>query len=94
MNFHKHSDGKYSYLKDMRSVQLTEELLERSGFTVYDGPVRGWRKDQSVFPDIRYFGNMLGVTINGAAFYIETLHHLQNLFFDWTGTELEISLQS
>lgn len=82
------------FYKDISPIELTEDILLKWGFEKHD--------NGSLQSDINY-----GITLwskNGSVvrlYYesdefgqeIETLHHLQNLYFALTGKELQIDLK-
>jgi hypothetical protein len=73
-------------------IPLTPELLEKCGFT---GQALGyWVHD--VFKGIHVHAEDEGLVVymagGGRLVRVSSVHHLQNLYFDLTGTELKFKL--
>lgn len=82
-------------LKDLKGVELTDEILEKCGFTTGPYDLYIWRKEETfciAFND----HNEAQIAINEKEFTvgrkIKLLHDLQNLYHAFTGEELSIVL--
>lgn len=87
INLH-HDCWEFEY-KDIKPIELTEEILLKCGFSNFSKPQYRWllgdfKLDIDDFA-ICFMGNWLDIKIC-------YLHQLQNLYFALTNTELKINL--
>ena len=78
-------------LEEFEPILLTRDILEKSGFEIADAndQYSSYKKEPIT---IRFVaGNSIRVNISDREFVCQHLHQLQNLYFDLTGEELEIT---
>ena len=78
-------------LEEFEPILLTRDILEKCGFEIADAndQYSCYKKDPIT---IRFVaGNSIRVNISDREFVCQHLHQLQNLYFDLTGEELEIT---
>ena len=78
-------------LEEFEPILLTREILEKCGFENTDAndQYSSYRKEPLT---IRFMtGNSIRANISDREFVCQYLHHLQNLYFDLTGEELEVT---
>ena len=78
-------------LAEFEPILLTSDILEKCGFENTDAndQYSSYRKE---FLTIRFMaGNPIRAKISDCEFVCQYLHQLQNLYFDLTGEELEVT---
>ena len=81
----------FRMISDIEPIELTEEILLKCGFKKYDNgncmldDFRLYFDSERKEYAILWFDSLRYTTI-------KTLHHLQNIYYDLTGEELEINL--
>ena len=78
-------------LEEFEPILLTREILEKCGFENMDAndQYTRYRKEPLT---IRFMaGNSIRASIRDREFVCQWLHQLQNLYFDLTGEELEVT---
>ena len=78
-------------LGEFEPILLTRDILEKCGFENTDAndPYSSYRKESLT---IRFMaGNSIRAKISDCEFVCQYVHQLQNLYFDLTGEELEVT---
>lgn len=78
-------------LEEFEPILLTRDILEKSGFenTDTNDQYSSYKKESLT---IRFMaGNSIRANISDCEFACQHLHQLQNLYFDLTGKELEVT---
>ena len=78
-------------LEEFEPILLTHDILEKCGFEIAgaNDQYSSYKKEPIT---IRFVtDNSIRVNISGREFVCQYLHQLQNLYFDLTGEELEIT---
>lgn len=77
------SNGVAAYLNEIEPIPITDEWLERFGFN--NSYSKEWWKGE-----ILYNAGFVSKEVPAHGTYVQYVHQLQNLYFAFTGEELEL----